>query len=390
MKKLIFIGILTFGVILFSFAQEYGWKDISANIPTQTDLSDAFFISDNVGWITSSSHAEIYHTTDGGETFEIQTTQYPTIAIKMLDSVNGYSGYSRIYMTTDGGKNWIAIDYTPLLDLDFVTTSQGYACGDNGTVFSITPEGATNLNCQGNSTLSGISAPSVNNVWVCGGGSIWYYDGTIFTGQSSPGGTFNNIHFINNQEGWVVGNVGVIGHTTDGGANWVTQANPDSQDRSLYGVFFLDSDNGWAVGFNGIILHTTNGGNSWTIEGAGLTTAFLRGVHFTSPTNGYVVGNGRTLLKYTQVSGIGYFLNEIEFEIFPNPFNNSIQIKCSDFNTESGTIEVLSTVGKKILEKEINKGTEKIDIDLSDLGPGMYLCKITIDNRSSAKKIIKE
>ncbi len=35
---------------------------------------------------------------------------------------------------------------------------------------------------------------------------------------------------------------------------------------------------------------------------AGLTTAFLRGVHFTSPTNGYVVGNGKNLLKYTETN----------------------------------------------------------------------------------------
>ena len=64
--------------------------------------------------------------------------------------------------------------------------------------------------------------------------------------------------------------------------HWNTQTNPDTQNRSLYSVFFLDSDNGWAVGNGGIILQTTNGGTTWTIEGAGLTTAFLRGVHFTS------------------------------------------------------------------------------------------------------------
>jgi len=392
MKKLIIISILTFGVILFSFAQEYGWKDISANVPGETqfhDLSDVFFVSDDEGWITSSTQAEIYNTTDGGETFEIQPTQCPTIAIKMLDSVNGYSGYSRIYITTDGGNNWTAIDYTPVIDLDFVTTSKGYASGDNGTVFSITPQGATNLNCPSSSSLSGISSPSVNNVWTCGGNRIYYFNGIDFTSQGGPGGTYNDIYFINDQEGWVVGNVGVIGNTTNGGSDWGTQTNPDSQNRSLYGVYFLDTNRGWAVGADGVILHTTNGGTNWVVEAAGLTTAFLRGVHFTSHTNGYVVGNNKTLLKYTDISGIGDYLDEIDFEVFPNPTTNSVQIKCSDFKTESGTIEILSTVGKKILEKEINKGTEDIDIDLSNLESGMYLCKITIDNRSSTKKIIK-
>ena len=87
-----------------------------------------------------------------------------------------------------------------------------------------------------------------------------------FTSQLGPGGTFNDIHFINNQEGWVVGNSGIIGYTIDGGANWNTQTNPDTQDRSLYGVFFLDANNGWAVSNGGLILHTTNGGTNWLIE----------------------------------------------------------------------------------------------------------------------------
>ena len=81
------------------------------------------------------------------------------------------------------------------------------------------------------------------------------------------------------------------------------QTNPSS--NSLYDVFFLDTDKGWAVGAQGTILYTANGGDTWSVQGSGLTTAFLRGVHFTSQTNGYVVGNGKTLLKYTEVSGIG-------------------------------------------------------------------------------------
>ncbi len=268
--KNLFLLILLTSTSLSTISQQYGWKDISANIPTQTDLSDVYFVSDNEGWITSSFHAEIYHTTDGGETFEIQTTQYSCNAIYMINENEGYAGgeNGRVYYSTDGGLNWPAIGSTgnPLLDLDFATASQGYACADHGTVYSVTPDGTMNLDCPSAVTFGGISAPSVNNVWVCGGGSIWYYDGTIFTGQIGPGGTYNDIHFINNQEGWVVGDGGVIGHTIDG-SGWGTQTNPDTSNRSLYEIFFLDASNGWAVGNGGIILHTIDGGTTWKIEG---------------------------------------------------------------------------------------------------------------------------
>ena len=78
-------------------------------------------------------------------------------------------------------------------------------------------------------------------------------------------------------------------------------SNPDTQDRAMIDVFFLNSSEGWIVGNQGLILHTTNGGTTWTVEGAGLTTSLLTGVHFVSTVNGnvvYVVGNNGTLLKY--------------------------------------------------------------------------------------------
>ncbi len=395
MKKLTLFCILTLVISQMTFAQNYGWTDISANIPTEADLSDVFFVSDDEGWMSISSEAIILHTTDGGKTFEIQTTQYPTEAIYMIDENDGYSGGAngRVYRTTDGGENWIAIGSigVTLTDIDFATTTQGYCCGDHGAVFSITYGGVENLNSEQPTFFSGISSPSVDNVWICGGNDVMYYDGLTFSFQSGPGGTYNSIFFINDDEGWIVGNNGVIGHTINGGNNWTSQINPDPDNNSLYDLFFLDSSEGWTVSAQGTILKTTNGGENWQIEGAGLITNFLRGVHFTSPTNGYIVGNEKTLLKYTEVSGTGSTIVEtLQFEIFPNPAQNIIQIQCSEFKTESGIIEILSLDGKKILEKEIETGIENIELDLSNLKNGMYLCKITIDNRSSTKKIIKE
>ena len=84
---------------------------------------NVFFVSDNEGWITSSNYPEIYHTTDGGETFEIQSTQYDCNAIYMLNENEGYAGgeNGRVYHTTNGGENWIAIGSigTTLLDISF-------------------------------------------------------------------------------------------------------------------------------------------------------------------------------------------------------------------------------------------------------------------------------
>ena len=119
MRKLLqFIILLSSFYTLNSFAQtrlsggqDYGWMDISENIPGDSSdycLCDIYFISDNEGWICNAWLPEIYHTTDGGETFEVQTTQLETHAIHMLDENEGYCGGASgfIYRTTDGGTNW--------------------------------------------------------------------------------------------------------------------------------------------------------------------------------------------------------------------------------------------------------------------------------------------
>jgi hypothetical protein len=402
MKKLILLSIITFWFLANSYSQEYSWQKINTDtINGYFDFTDVFFTNENTGWITTftaQGQNNIFKTTDGATSFSTQTTPLgETHAIHMLDVNNGYSGGQGgwVYKTNDGGLNWnMLATMGSLTDISFPFNTDtnnpvGYACGDNGRVWEITST-LTDLNSSSSSTFRGISAPSIDNVWVCGGNRIYYYNGTDFTSQSTPGGFFNDIHFINNMKGWVVGDGGVMGNTTNGGASWNTQTNPDTLNNSLYDVFFFDSDYGWAVGSDGLILHTTDGGTTWIIEAEGLTTEPLSGVHFSSPTNGYVVGNNKTLLKYGEVSGVGEETLAVAFELFPNPIEDKLQIICPDFKTDNGIIEIISLNGKVILAKNLSKGDENAEINVSRLESGMYFCKITIDKRSSTKKIIKE
>ncbi|PKN97204.1 MAG: hypothetical protein CVU43_17570 [Chloroflexi bacterium HGW-Chloroflexi-5] len=398
MKKHIALLIFIFFLFLsFAFAQTYSWQVLNpASISGTPDFSDLYFTVSDTGWITSSSQANIYKTVDGAVSFSTQTTPLgATSAIYMLDADNGYSGGQGgwIYKTSDGGLNWnilgsmgtcLAMSFPFGTDLN---NPIGYASGNSGNVWEITSI-LTNLNSPSSSTFSGISAPSANNVWVCGGGRIYYYNGADFTSQSTPGGTFIDIHFINNPEGWVVGDAGVIGKTSNGGMEWVTLDNPDSQDRSLYGVFFLDSNNGWAVGADGIILHTIDGGSNWVIEGEGLTTSFLRGVHFTSPTNGYIVGIDKTLLKYGELTGNNEVTKTLRFEIYPNPAGKKFGVRSLEFGVNGGILEIYDLNGRKLLEKHIPKGSETIKVDVSSLQSGVNFCRLISENKSSTQKII--
>lgn len=87
---------------------------------------------------------------------------------------------------------------------------------------------------------------------------------------------FDNIYFINKNEGWGVGRksfeaeINNIYHTKDGGLNWEIQL---TDTVGFYNVYFLDKLNGWATdnfAYDRPIFHTTDGGLNWKPEGGGL------------------------------------------------------------------------------------------------------------------------
>jgi hypothetical protein len=72
-----------------------------------------------------------------------------------------------------------------------------------------------------------------------------------------------------------VGAYGKVFQTNDAGKTWDSLNIGESQD--LGGVYFADSLNGWIVGNGGLVLHTTNGGKaSVPVQPATLTTITLR------------------------------------------------------------------------------------------------------------------
>ncbi len=118
-----------------------------------------------------------------------------------------------------------------------------------------------------------------------------------WTAQSS--GTSNNltsVHFIDENTGWAVGDLGTIRKTTNAGENWSNQSS--GTNNLLLSVFFIDQNVGWICGGNGIIRKTTNGGTNWVSQTSG-TTSWLRDIFFINENTGWAVGQEETILKTT-------------------------------------------------------------------------------------------
>src|SRR5262247_1343721 len=82
-------------------------------------------------------------------------------------------------------------------------------------------------------------------------------------------------------------------------------------DAALHAVQFVDEREGWAVGDEGVVWHTIDGGQTWERQPTGLR-ASLRSVHFLNPFFGWVAGreeqpHGRGsvgVLLYTRDGGL--------------------------------------------------------------------------------------
>jgi photosystem II stability/assembly factor-like uncharacterized protein len=100
--------------------------------------------------------------------------------------------------------------------------------------------------------------------------------------------------FVNEREGWVVGDLGRIFHTTDAAKTWERQ---DAGTKHPFaGIACVDSSNLWAAGQLGQIAHSTDGGRSWKPQTSG-TERQLLDIAFGNAQRGLAIGDFGTMVR---------------------------------------------------------------------------------------------
>ena len=324
---------------------EMGWTDLSANLPAtaqgNTALPRMSFINDQEGWIAQSITGYLYHTTDGGITFETVATLplpptgnglYGIQSVAFRNSLEGYIGYSQvgIYRTLDGGLTWKKISNsvgTPMKIQLLPDTDRGYVCGYNGPYnfgFLKRIDGDTLTSIPLLGTEGDALAMTMNDVSIlpsgegyCAGAEAMIHikgDSNAWD-ESCPHGYYGCVDMADEKLGWSGGGLSdwyddtLVAMTTDGRV-WIEKPTPEGlkseeHPREVYAVDFLDRKNGFFSGFKGLILQTADGGNSWNFAADRLAGTLLTDVKYTSEDCCYVLGNEGTLLKYGPIDGTG-------------------------------------------------------------------------------------
>jgi len=416
------------------------WDIITINNFTGFDstwsLSTIYFFDTNIGWTQargwisgSMEYPRLLKTTDRGATWEMSTPPYLSFDafIQFFDSLYGYRTGSGLhfYRTTDGGETWeqlgwYSLNYT--LCMQMLTKDIGWTTTD-GPVLSTA-------------------------VWkTIDGGENWYINNSF---ECSDLTTY--LSFTDTLNGWVVQWTCISGgteiwHTSDGGTTWNLQF---TTLPPLYfsprQIIFVDSLHGWVVGENGVILHTSNGGvipvelTSFTakvidegviLEWATATETNNSGfeiLRFTQNDNewktiGFVPGYGTTTepksysfvdenvttgtykyrLKQIDFDGTYNYSEVIEVEVdftpkefalyqnYPNPFNPATIIKYDLPNISDVSLIIYDILGRKVKELVNAKqqaGRYEIQFNASSLSSGVYIYQLVADKYISSKKMI--
>ncbi len=116
---------------------------------------------------------------------------------------------------------------------------------------------------------------------------------------------FNDIYFLNEKMGWIVGTEGRILFTHNGGQSFEIQSSGTS--ANLTSIFMLNSQRGWAAGDNGTILLWN--GNSWKIQFEKLNLKIFD-IRFSDSQTGFAAAGNQVI--FTQNGGRSWHIMRAE------------------------------------------------------------------------------
>jgi photosystem II stability/assembly factor-like uncharacterized protein len=234
-------------------------------------LTDKFFDV----WPTSPTRAfiagargKLLLTEDGGLHFKRINigTNLAVFGIQMVDDQNGFlCGQDGLIMRTrDGGKTWERLNsrtHLFIFGLSFPDRLHGYLVGDRALVLSTTDGGESFFKRQ----LQRMFPAELRDY------ALPYEEPVLYSAD-----------FLDPDHGWIVGELGRIWATDNGGKSWQEQQEPlvaqwkralgPSDDPrfasfllpTMFSVSFRDRQHGAACGLEGWVVVTNDGGKTWT------------------------------------------------------------------------------------------------------------------------------
>ena len=293
-----------------------------------TSMYGIYFENNSIGYATGT-RGRIIKTIDGGTTWKSQSENYNEFNdIKIFDSGTGFArSRNNYYKTTDFGDSWSFISsvnhFSYCSGFYFVDENVGYSIGGgtnspSGDVFKTIDGGVTwkQLNIYVDEGLSSVFFINENIGFISGGYNRTKVMKTIDGGINWTqvlNQEFGQIQFVTDLIGY--GNrIGYSGgrmyKTIDGGNTWNINIDVDID---INAFDFIDENNGYFVGDQGLIYKTTDGGITWIK--LKISSEWYTEIKFYSKNVGYIADKYAKLYK-TENGGLNWqYLNQQQYDI---------------------------------------------------------------------------
>lgn len=93
--------------------------------------------------------------------------------------------------------------------------------------------------------------------------------------------------------------------------------------------------------------------------------------------------------KACQGTVVRDILLEGDISVFPNPFANEVWLSIGENPVKKTTIRVYDTINKLVFSKDHVNMSGTIPIDLTQLQKGIYILRVTLDDKITTQKIVK-
>ena len=379
------------------------WEKVSKG-PTQSISQIGFFNeSDGFAVTTSSMLGSLLRSSDGGKTWDYDTTieNGPFYKMQVLGDNSCFllSTTGQMVKTVDGANTWsvsnvpdVTVRYA---DMQFADNQTGYMCAD-----------------------SSVLVKSID------GGESW--DQIDFTENYH----FSNLFFVDANHGWLVDWDGKqILETSDGGINWETSTlEADGLVYQPIDIFFKDENVGFASTKEGVLFKSLDGGSTWeksyvfeesSISGKIYFTSDQEGwylsmntvwhtsdggITWTNPTtfevhlyNFYFLNDGRGWI--TGQSGLvawnGSFVNIDEvkdsratFVLTPNPATDFVTINLTNNTASIRSVKVVNMLGQQVITTGKLNIKSSYQLNVSTLQSGTYIIKVSTSGGEQFEKLV--
>lgn len=377
---------------------------------TGNDLTAIDFSSKAKGWI-AGFNGDLFSTDDGGlcwknnDLFSINFTSISAPDEKniFLSGLNG-----EFVKSANGGVSWTVSNIPPLhgfCKIKFFSAWNGFIADGIGGFLRTTDGGnswtETSLGYAHDFYfLDSLNGWIIRNP-VCTGISEIYHTtdgGLTWKDTTSINSYINQVHFTNNQTGWMTAYSGELWKTTDGGKSWKLLNDIEVSYKFDSPLVFLNENEGYFAGSldDPGLYRTTDGGQTFIKVGE------IYDVNFLYPhCSGYLWGVG----KYGQIMNYKLWATDVtdnevlqqearNFRLaqnYPNPFNPSTTIKYDIKNRGHVTLKIYNMLGKVaaiIVDKEQEPGSYSVKFNAQGMPSGIYLYVLEAGSMKAVNKMV--